>query len=140
MQGKEEDYNEMQKYLRGKTNFLSNLALKDELDKTSRFAAAQKDFDPIERARQRAVDRTRIARFGGGTTSIRDTSKGLFEDNLKEKLAFKDLSAISGLGETYSQDEINAAGIQDGAKGMPVMNDMLKQNQYSKNINDTKNI
>ena len=140
MQGKEEDYNEMQKYLRGKTNFLSNLALKDELDKTSRFAAAQEDFDPIERARQRAVDRTRIARFGGGTTSIRDTSKGLFEDNLKEKLAFKDLSAISGLGETYSQDEINAAGIQDGAKGMPVMSDMLKQNQYSKNINDTKSI
>jgi len=136
-QGKLEDYNEMQKYIRGKSNFLSNLALKDELDNTSKLRTAMEDFDPIERARQRAVDRTRLARFGGGTSSIRDTSQGLFENDIKPKVGFKDLSKISGLGDTYTNAELEAAGITGGLADQPTISaDMQKNNQYASSIND----
>ena len=135
--GKLADYNEMQKYIRGKSNFLSNLALKDELDNTSKLRTAMEDFDPIERARQRAVDRTRLARFGGGTSSIRDTSQGLFENDIKPKVDFKDLSSISGLGDTYSNAELEAAGISGGLAAQPTMSaDMKENNQYANSIND----
>jgi hypothetical protein len=136
-QGKLEDYNEMQKYIRGKSNFLSNLALKDELDNTSKLRTAMEDFDPIERARQRAVDRTRLARFGGGTSSIRDTSQGLFENDIRPKLGFKDLSKVSGLGDTYTNAELEAAGISGGLADQPTISaDMKRDNQYSTSIND----
>ena len=138
-QGMMEDYNEMQGSLRDQQNYLNAMDAQRDLDISSKIRTAIDDLDPVERARDRAMDRVRLARLGGGVVSadkggIRQQG-GLFENQLDPKLAFKDLSKVTGLGDTYTQDEIDVAGIGDGLDGMPQPSEELKKNQFYKNIN-----
>jgi hypothetical protein len=137
-QGMMEDYNEMKGSLRDQQNYLGAMDAQRDLDISSKLRNAMEDLDPVERARDRAMDRVRLARFGGGVVGadngIREQG-GLFEKQLDPKLEFKDLSKVTGLGDTYTQKEIDVAGIGDGLDNMPQPSDELKQNQFYKNIN-----
>ena len=138
-QGMMEDYNEMQSTLRDQQNYLNAMDAKRDLDISSKIRTAIDDLDPVERSRDRAMDRVRLARLGGGVVSadkggVRQQG-GLFENQLDPKKQFKDLSKVTGLGDTYTQKEIDVAGINKGLDGMPQPSDELKQNQFYKNIN-----
>jgi hypothetical protein len=138
-QGMMEDYNEMKGSLRDQQNYLGAMDAQRDLDISSKLRTAMEDLDPVERSRDRAMDRVRLARFGGGVVSadkggIREQG-GLFEKQLDPKLGFKDLSEVTGLGDTYTQNEIDVAGIGKGLDGMPQPSNEIKQSQFYKNIN-----
>ena len=92
--GKMQDYNAMQKHLRDQQNYLDRMDAQRDLDISSKIRTAIDDLDPVERSRDRAMDRVRLARLGGGIVSkdkggVRQTG-GLFENQLQPELAFKD--------------------------------------------------
>jgi hypothetical protein len=136
--GKLDDYNEMQKHLRDQSNYLRSMDTQRDLDNSAKLRAAIGDVDPKINARNRGLDRIKLARFGGGSATadnnIRTTGNTLFENDIRAKVAPKDISAVTGLGDTYTQEEIDALGIGGGLDQLPQMTSDLKENQYSKNI------
>ena len=136
--GKLDDYNKMQKHLREQSNYLRSMDTQRDLDNSAKLRAAIGDVDPKINARNRGLDRIKLARFGGGSATagnnIRTTGNTLFENDIRAKVAPKDISAVTGLGDTYTQEEIDVLGIGGGLDQLPQMTSDLKENQYSKNI------
>ena len=136
--GEMNQFNNMNKFLRESKNYYDNLSTQKQLDDVQKVRTAIEDTAPIENARLRGADRLRLARFGGGSTTpannIRTTGSTLFENNIRPKTSAQNIDSVTGLGKTYTQDQINAAGIQGGVANAPKMSDELKNNKFAKNL------
>lgn len=129
--GKREDYNQVNKFLRGKQNYYEGLAAQEGLDKSAKLMEAIEDTAPVENARQRATERMKLARFGGTIGS----GNTLFENSLTPKVNPVNLDNITGKDKLlYNDETLKELGIKGGLGEAPVMSNTLKGNQYAKNL------
>ena len=141
LKGKTDDYYDVKSHLLNQRNYLDRMDTQRDLDNSSKVRAAIGDLDPVERARDRSTDRIRLARFGGEVNADLggiSGAGGLYESQLDPDMAFKNLDNVTGLGDTYTQDEIDMANISQGLRGLPKASSGIKQNQYYNNINPIK--
>jgi hypothetical protein len=143
LKGKTDDYYDVKSHLLNQRNYLDRMDTQRDLDNSSKVRAAIGDLDPVERARDRSTDRIRLARFGGEVNADLggiSGAGGLYESQIDPDMEFKNLDTVTGLGDTYTQDEIDMAGISQGLKGLPKASSSIKQNQYYNNINPVKTL
>lgn len=136
--GKMLDFNSMNRHLREQRNYLDSMDARRDLDISSKIRTAIGDTEPVERARERSAERLKLARLGGGEVNqdlggIQRVG-GMFDSQISPEIAPTDVSNITGLGDTYSQAELDASGTSGGLFNMPEMSTELEENQYAKNI------
>lgn len=127
MEGKTDDLFEAQRHLQDKSDYYSNMGLKDQIDKRSRLAAAQADIEPLARERVRGAQRMAQARFGEGIDMLDPNG---MEAKLSPKIEPKDISSVSGLGNGYTADELLLAGIGEGSSAPEPPRTSASGNQY----------